>query len=565
MSDDTNTKYITLDDLNYFWMPNGAPCFIANNYDVVDDFCETVESFGFQIYYIITDKESSKTVQAKNDKGVMVPTEIYQYAPAIFKVVNNFTGRAVMESKEAFGNSFCPVKEAAEYNMPAIPRVIIDKLDEFFRLVHAQHGTESIVILTFDTTKEGSDGWGVLVPQQENTSVHCKYDADSIAEMKPDNLMIVGSVHSHPEMSAYASGTDHADQADFDGVHITYGWQKSVNGGATQYHIELQIGGENYKLNPEDVFEYYSHSKDPDPEVVEWSSKVKKVLPPSTGVSGIPAERTVQAPNQSYQTTWAQTHNSPATTAGTGTASTIKSFDKSKFINDLQAVEADAIVAFEHDERLNPNSDCLICDFPLNEKDINSGFCMTCDSPIISPEMGHFEIMTMLHMYCVDRKLDPTVAYYVYCLDDSNSMNNFLLNIKPKGVNPSEAGSDYGDTDSSYVSLIDEPNLETSYTLCCNLPISMMESCACKSLVLESDIRIFDDAHKNSDIYSKDTKCYDCQNYYSPTCPAFRQAVVDYMTDDIRHTTLISDCESFIHYKESSDVYTYEGGTYYYD
>jgi len=162
MSDDTNTKYITLDDLNYFWMPNGAPCFIANNYDVVDDFCETVESFGFQIYYIITDKESSKTVQAKNDKGVMVPTEIYEYAPAIFKVVNNFTGRAVMESKEAFGNSFCPVKETAEYTMPAIPRVIIDKLDEFFRLVHAQHGTESIVILTFDTTKEGSDGWGVL-------------------------------------------------------------------------------------------------------------------------------------------------------------------------------------------------------------------------------------------------------------------------------------------------------------------------------------------------------------------------------------------------------------------
>jgi hypothetical protein len=38
MSNDTKEiKTITLDDLNYFWMPNGAPCFIANNYDVVDD------------------------------------------------------------------------------------------------------------------------------------------------------------------------------------------------------------------------------------------------------------------------------------------------------------------------------------------------------------------------------------------------------------------------------------------------------------------------------------------------------------------------------------------------
>jgi len=563
MSANTDINPITLDDLTYFWMPNGAPCFIASNYDVVDDFCETVESFGFQIYYVITDKETSKTIQAKNDKGVMVPTEVYEYAPAIFKVVNNFTGRAVMESKEPFGNAFVPIKEIAEYSMPPIPRIIIDKLDEFFRLVHAQHGTESIVILTFDTTKEGSDGWGVLVPNQENTSVHCKYDADSIAEMKPDHLMIVGSVHSHPEMPAYASGTDHEDQADFDGIHITYGWQKSVNGGATQYHIEMQIGGENYKLSAEDVFQYYTANKDPDPEVVEWSTKVKKVTPPYTGGSVIPRNTTL-AHNQSYQTTWADSHSYRATTAGTVT--TPQAFDKTKFIQDLRSVENDAIVAFEYDERLNPNSDCLICNFPLDSQDINSGFCMTCDSPILSPQMGHFEIMTLLHMYCVDRKLDPTVAYYVYCIDDSNAMNNFLLNIKPKGLDPTEAGSDYADKDLSYVSLIDEPEFAPTYTLCCNLPVSMQEACNCKSLVLESDLAIFDKSHSNTDIYSKDSKCYDCSYYYTSYCPALRKAVVDYMTDDVPHTTLITACDSFVHYKESEDVYAYdESRTYYYD
>lgn len=564
MSNDTDNKYITLDDLNYFWMPNGAPCFIANNYDVVDDFCETVESFGFQIYYIITDKETSKTIQAKNDKGVMVPTEVYDYTPAIFKVVNNFTGRAVMESKEPFGNSFCPVKEVAEYNMPPIPRVIIDKLDEFFRLVHAQHGTESIVILTYDTTKEGSEGWGVLVPDQENTSVHCKYDADSIAEMKPDHLMIVGSVHSHPEMSAYASGTDHADQADFDGVHITYGWQKTVNGGATQYHIELQIGGDNYKLNPEDVFEYYSHAKDPDPEVIEWSSKVKKVTPPYTGGSVTPQDRKVPAAQaQSYQTTWVQDRNSQATTAGTGT-DIIKSFDKTKFLDDLKGVEADAIVAFEFDERLNPNGDCLICDFPLTPADVDAGFCMTCDSPIVLPDMGHFDIITALHSYCISRKLDPTVAYYVYCLDDSNPLNNFLLNIKPNGLHPESAGSDYDDS-IEYVSLLDEPLYEQQYTLCCNLPVSMQEACPCKVLVLESDVRVFDAAHKDADIYSKSSKCLDCANYYSVTCPAFRQAVVDYITDGKTLKDLITECEVFVHYKETSDVYNYQTGALYYE
>ena len=54
--------------------------------------------------------------------------------------------------------------------------------------------------------------------------------------------------------------------------------------------------------------------------------------------------------------------------------------------------------------------------------------------PIIVPDMGHFEILTLMHTYCVSRKLDPTVAYYIYCLDDSNPSNNFLLNIKPNGL-----------------------------------------------------------------------------------------------------------------------------------
>lgn len=545
MSTDTQqTKTMTLDDLNYFWMPNGAPCFIANNYDVVDDYCETVESFGFQIYYIITDKETSKTVQVKNDKGLMVPTEVYEYTPAIFKVVNNFTGRAVMESTEAFGNDFCPVKEVAEYSMPSIPRTIIDKLDEFFRLVHAQHGSESIVILTYDTEKTGPEGWGVLVPEQENNSVHCKYDNDSIAALKPDNVMIVGSVHSHPEMAAYASGTDHADQADFDGIHITYGWQKTVNNGATQYHIELQIGGNNYTLKPEDVFEYAAPPiKDPDPQVLEWSTKVKKAQPLSMGgsVSQVPTR-----PNQSYQATWAkQTPSSLPTPAGTVTDTTTSSFDRKKFLSELNAVEPDAIVAVEIDETLNPDRNCLICYFPLQDLDINSGFCMTCDTPIITTEMSHFDILEYLAYYCQERRLDPEVAYYVYCTDQSNSSNNFLINIKPNGMRPDQvAGADL-EIDNYLNSTYKE------YTVCCG---TLMESenfqCKCLVMVVEEDIADFDKAHARLDIYDSTEECLSCDHYYQTTCPAFRDALIDHKTYNKLVSKQITKCDNYVYYKD---------------
>lgn len=540
-----NTKTITLDDLTYFWMPNGAPCFIANNYDVVDDYCETVESFGFQIYYIITDKETSKTVQIKNDKGIMVPTEVYDYTPTIFKVVNNFTGRAVMESKEAFGNAFCPVKEVAEYSMPSIPRTIIDKLDEFFRLVHAQHGSESIVILTYDTEKTGSEGWGVLVPEQENNSVHCKYDNDSIAALKPDNVMIVGSVHSHPEMAAYASGTDHADQADFDGIHITYGWQKTVNNGATQYHIELQIGGNNYTLKPEDVFEYTAPPiKDPDPQVLEWSTKVKKAQPLNMGGS---VSRAATPQNHSYQANWvSHTTSSRPTLPGKGTVTT-EPFDRSKFLSELNSVEPDAIVAVEIDETINPDLNCLVCYFPLQTLDINSGFCMTCDTPVITAEMNHFDILEYMAFYCQERKLDPTVAFYVYCSDRTNTSSNFLINIKPNGIAPDQiAGADTKDDIEDYLSSTFEDK-----TVCCNTLITDSNpECKCLVMVVEEDIADFDKAHAKIDIYSSSEECLSCDHYYQTTCPAFKNALIDYKTYNELVKEQITKCDQYVYYKD---------------
>lgn len=544
MSETINPNTVTLEDMNYFWMPTGAPCFIANNWDVVDDICETIESFGFQIYYLICDKSSRKTVSVKNEKGLLTSQEVYEYTPAILKVVNNFTGRVIMDSPDAFGNNFAAVEEIAQYTMPPIPKVIVDKLDEFFRLVDAQHHTESIVILTYDTTKQGSDGWGVLVPEQENTSVHCKYDADSIAVLKPDNVMIVGSVHSHPGMAAYASGTDHADQADFDGIHITYGWQNNVNNGATQYHIELQVSGESYILKPEDVFETYSIAKQPDPEVVEWSTKVKKALPLYTGGSVTQAAH--PAPNQSYQTTWAtQTHNSQPTVAGT--TGTLKSFDKSKFLEDIKSVSPDSIIAIEIDSVIDPDADCIICGFPITINAMKQGFCITCDTPIISPEMGHFDILSSIHKYAVDRSLDPNVAYYVYCRDERNPSTAFLMNIKPVEVDPVSAGSDYGPDDEYDMFADKEPR-----TVCCDVPLSKANECYCPKTVTEEDIASFDAAHRDFEIYDNTTKCYDCQNYYDVSCPSFRKALVDYVQQNKILNNQIQECDFFVHYKDQT-------------
>ena len=83
MSTITDPNNLTLDDFNYFWMSNGAPCFIANNWDVVDNICESIESLGFQIYYLICDKSIPKNVSQKDSKGILTTVKVYEYQPSV--------------------------------------------------------------------------------------------------------------------------------------------------------------------------------------------------------------------------------------------------------------------------------------------------------------------------------------------------------------------------------------------------------------------------------------------------------------------------------------------------
>ena len=557
-TDNVQENQITLDDLDYFWMSNGAPCFIADR----DDICEVIESFGFQIYYLIADLEKERTVDGKDAQNKPTKYSVIERKASVLKVVNNIIGRCVTPAEDEFGTDvLASVSEEAYYNMPKIPRALIDKLDEFFRLIHAQHGTESIVILTFDPTKDDSSGWGVLVPEQTNTAVHCKYDADSVASLKPDHVMIVGSVHSHPEMSAYASGTDHADQADFDGIHITYGWQKTVNNGATQYHAEMQLAGTAYKLDIEDVFEFIPQLKDPDPEVVEWSEKVKKALPPyqHTGVTQTTTP-TNQAPLPGY---------TQATEYGRNSYAPIRT---QNIPFDLPSYDAQLVV--EIDEAQKPWH-CPACDYLLLTQDLyEKGFCGACEIPIVPATASMREIEMLAEDYLNQRNLDTKVAYYLWCKDEQNK--DFLIQIKPDELDsrPYQNGTrfdpnDFSDSDEwqAGLSLIDSssPFIYTSEnTICCLTPADKAwVDCSCTPTVYFEDIELFETAIGNTSIYEPDSICQSCAYYHLPECSSYRKSLIDYVSERNLPSVKIDGCDDWLDFtKVASDI---DSGIYDYE
>ena len=257
------------------WLPSGMALIVADRPNIIDK----VRELGLNMFYLVADKQWLRKWEGRNvpGHGWVAGGEENMYKPTLFKCVFNAVGYSIHEAPEERAGLEAQREEAA-FALPKIPYDIIQRLDAFFREVARTHGTEAIVVLTFDPTIDGpksSKGWGVAVPKQRNTAGHCNYDQESIVQDLPDNAIIVGTAHSHPKMPAFASGTDHNDQADFDGIHITLGWQENVQQNATQYHIEIQMGGKSWTLKPEAVFT--EAPKPPTfPEIATWTAQVSK-------------------------------------------------------------------------------------------------------------------------------------------------------------------------------------------------------------------------------------------------------------------------------------------------
>lgn len=551
MTTDNIEQTYTLEDLNYFWTKSGVPCFMADR-----DGIETiVESLGFNIYYLIANVAEDRKVETKTyDKGVQSTTTTWvtDLSTSIVKVVNNFVGRSVSQVTEEEIYDFDAVREGAVYNLPPIPRVIVDKLDEFFRLVEAQHGTESIVMLTFDPEFAGdSKGWGVLVPDQVNTSVHCKYDPDSIVDQKPENVMIVGSVHSHPNMAAYASGTDHADQADFDGLHITYGWQKSKNNGATEYHIEMQIGGTIWTLKPEDVFEDFVFTKEPDPEVIEWSNKVKKVLPPQGGsvtqaAQGQPSAQVTPLPHNHTQ-------------QGSTPAGTIKGDSRLQEFPDPKDSGNFLVVAEVQIPDDAKELECPSCGDEIH------GYgpefvCDTCDILLCLDSDLATEIIESAEKYLLRRKKDINSKIYLWTKD--NDDNDILMLIRGESTAPKDSDSD------TFQSLIyDDDNIDPYFyegfdparTVCCNEPLVSLRGgeCDCMNPVFYDQVVEFDSAHPYN-VYDSSSICVDCEYYYSRHCTPYLTSILDFARNGRPMDSQITACADYTAYERTHDSIAYE-------
>jgi len=121
--------------------------------------------------------------------------------------------------------SFVPVKQISflKENVPMvrlhvskIPASMAAKVVGIFRAAYEKYKSEAAVILFYnETTKKHR----FVVPKQEVSSASVTYERNNPFT----DWTMLGTIHSHASMNAFHSGTDVNDEANFDGLHITFG------------------------------------------------------------------------------------------------------------------------------------------------------------------------------------------------------------------------------------------------------------------------------------------------------------------------------------------------------
>lgn len=343
----------------------GLPLYLGTSVYSVEKLIEAGEDLFFIIGYEPYEHKGENNVVKKSARAT------------IYEVRKNLVGFVIQPVSDTKIGVNQQLGVSSTIQLPKIPWELREKMSEFFHKVYKLHGTESILLLTYDETYLNSDdpgkGWGCIAPKQSNTSHDCHYEIDeSVHAQKGETEFIVGSAHSHPNMSAYFSGTDHKDQVDFDGIHITYGWKGN---GPDEYHIELYMAGNQFPYRPEDIFAQPPLPElEVEEEIDKWIEVVSKKAAVATTSSG---------------TSWNGGHgyintgtNFKAPTTSSQLGALVRTTRNLVIPPGCPSPSENTLIGTVSDEALSKDMlvNCILCNLPLVVNAIENMSCYGCGS-----------------------------------------------------------------------------------------------------------------------------------------------------------------------------------------
>jgi len=175
-------------------------------------------------------------------------------------------------------------KSSLHMNYPKLPRRLIEQVVGFFSIISRRQNSEAAVLTTWNRTAQEIE---VVVPEQTGLVSHGwngnAYPLELRYEIPPlpTHLMLIGDIHSHVDLAAYASAMDKTDEEFRPGLHIVVG---RIQYEPPDFHCEITVDGARFQVRDLNAviagYKRRRESEVPD----EWLEKVAvKTWNPSGG------------------------------------------------------------------------------------------------------------------------------------------------------------------------------------------------------------------------------------------------------------------------------------------
>lgn len=194
-------------------------------------------------------------------------------------IFNENPGYTIIKEAKKLPGKFDEVKIETSFAFPTISYEIYRKALAFCRSIFKQHKSEAnvLLVLSRDRSIEKQE-YRIIIPKQRVTGASVKYEVNNSMLKKGEYL--AGSIHSHPDFGASQSSTDHADEIQFDGIHITLGHiMKQV----PEIHQRLVLNNETYSKMKVDLINIIPPA-DSYRVPKKWTDQVEKRKPQITKV-----------------------------------------------------------------------------------------------------------------------------------------------------------------------------------------------------------------------------------------------------------------------------------------
>ena len=157
---------------------------------------------------------------------------------------------------------------------PPVPATVLEYIVAFFGRAFERHQSEAVVLLYWDLQRKR---YRIVVPKQTATvwesSSGIRSPMDVAYEVPlglPRHYLLVGDIHSHGDMEAYASWTDKLDEVYRDGVHAVAG---RIEHEPPQWHVAVAVDGHRFTLEFEHLFQGYRERRRIVPEC--WMAQLE--------------------------------------------------------------------------------------------------------------------------------------------------------------------------------------------------------------------------------------------------------------------------------------------------